>query len=454
MKMRILIVLLGLSLLLIPERPWPNRARGRELLIPGPIRLTKADEARVKSLKDQLDGFLHLSSNAGVAPASGIIVGLRGQVLYSNFERLSPTTSLWIASSTKPLTSAAVFRMAKLGLVNVDLPINMYVPDLKIENPDLRGGAVTIRHLLQQVSGIPYNGRSPMVNVHTAKSPLWVPKQIYATDLHYEYSNANYEILALLIETVMQKPYDDAMKELVFDPLGMENSKAPGPMKGASNANASVRDLARFADAMVQAINGQRDDFLGEMQVQNFLELPSYFPKPKDKETLFYYGAGWWGYREGTRLLCFYHTGIWNGTYSEIAIFPEHQAYFVHISNPPALRGKAIENYRRTTGALAKALISAATLSPVKLESVGPTRPSAERLARYAGKYIDQRGNTLEFQVRGDTLLKKIGGSYITLSPHTINEFTGTDQWNNDQFVHLDGDLVGYSDVNGFYRKR
>ncbi|MBI3396259.1 MAG: beta-lactamase family protein, partial [Spirochaetia bacterium] len=366
-----------------PARPWPNKSYGRDLLIQIPAKLTPAQKAELERVKDNLDGWITSSSKSGLVPSTGVIISVKGQTVYSKFQNMGPHTPLWIASSTKPLTSFAIFRLHHLGLVDLDAPASSYVSGLKIENPSLRGGPVTVRALLQQTSGIPYNGRSPLVNACTEGPGCFIPKQIYPSELHYEYSNANYEILALVIEKVTGKPYEEAMRELLFGPLGMHDAKAPGFARGASNIVASADDLSKFAQAMVNSINRMDDEFVGPLAIHKFLDIPSYYPKVGENETLFYYGAGWWGLRRGDRYLCFYHTGIWAGAYSEIAIFPEHQAYMIHLANPRDLRGAGVESYRRAIGNLGRQIVSVATASPIRLDQLNPSPANGDRIKKY-----------------------------------------------------------------------
>ncbi|MFE0753747.1 serine hydrolase [Inquilinus sp. NPDC058860] len=164
-----------------------------------------------------------------------------------------PNSVFRIASCSKPLTSIAIYQLVEKGLMGLDdkaqAILNLKTPagtapalDPK-PNSDNQPGhywpAVTIRHLLGHRGGWnrdinghndPVNrdvevaaafGRSvPVTKYDVASFGVAQPLQFWpGTDSHY--SNFGYSILGLVIEKKTGKPYEQALLESVFVPVGV-----------------------------------------------------------------------------------------------------------------------------------------------------------------------------------------------------------------------------------------
>lgn len=140
----------------------------------------------------------------------------------------TPETKFRIASITKQFTAALVHQLAEDGLVDLDAPITTYLPDY----PAAQGDRVTVRHLLNQTSGIP-NYTSLPVYEEIMRDPF-APDSFLTffseIDLQFEpgsqfnYSNSNYFVLGVIIEHVTGKPYAVAIRERLLDPLGLHDT--------------------------------------------------------------------------------------------------------------------------------------------------------------------------------------------------------------------------------------
>ena len=115
------------------------------------------------------------------------------------------------------------------GMVDINLHPGTYLDEAKGFSKDL-----TIKHLLQHVSGVPdfdqntdfkekYKGgtskqlRNNLLRL-SKKDMLFAP----GTDAHY--TNTNFIICALITENVTGMSYSDYMKNIIFEPLGMRNT--------------------------------------------------------------------------------------------------------------------------------------------------------------------------------------------------------------------------------------
>jgi D-alanyl-D-alanine carboxypeptidase len=150
----------------------------------------------------------------------------------------TPATQFHIASMSMQFTAAAVMRLVDRGELGLDTPAQAVVGGL------LWGNRVTVRHLLEERSGLPdINARDDygdilqkpqtprsLVNFVAGQPLLFTPGEKF---LHEEHSA--YNLLALIVETKARRPFGEAVGELVFKPLGLAEAGVDDdrPLSGA-----------------------------------------------------------------------------------------------------------------------------------------------------------------------------------------------------------------------------
>ncbi|MEH7014623.1 serine hydrolase domain-containing protein [Neobacillus niacini] len=141
-------------------------------------------------------------------------------------------------SITKFLTGMLVMLLTEQGLVYLDEEINKKLTSWKVpDNKFTEHKNVTLRNLLSHQSGIidpedsfmelnSKNGIPSMVDLLNGKTPYCKePIQVkYEPESDFQYSDAGYCIIQLLIEDVTGKPFKNIIDELIFQPLKMHNS--------------------------------------------------------------------------------------------------------------------------------------------------------------------------------------------------------------------------------------
>jgi CubicO group peptidase (beta-lactamase class C family) len=146
-------------------------------------------------------------------------------------EAPSAQTPFFIGSLTKSFTALAVMRLVEAGKVELDAPVQCYLPWFRVADPDA-SARMTVRHLLNQTSGLPVLP-SEAALADFDEHPDAVERQIRALSTlkinrpvgsKFEYSNTNYNILGLIIETVSGESYSDYVQRQIFDPLEMRHS--------------------------------------------------------------------------------------------------------------------------------------------------------------------------------------------------------------------------------------
>jgi D-alanyl-D-alanine carboxypeptidase len=131
-----------------------------------------------------------------------------------------------IASITKSIIAAQVMQMVDAGELNLHDPVTDYLPaDL-----DFDANAGTIRDLLGQRSGIPDYQASLDHRLFAHPRRSWTAAEVLelAPDERapageaFEYANANYVVLGLVIEQVRGRPVADVLRHGVLDIDGVE----------------------------------------------------------------------------------------------------------------------------------------------------------------------------------------------------------------------------------------
>ena len=146
----------------------------------------------------------------------------------------TPETRYKIASITKLFTSVLIMQLIEQGKLDLDGTIDQYLPDYHGQG----AGKITVRHLLNHTSGLPYVGPSSkedaLVNgIPELQLPHSVDKLIseyYSRDLvnepgtTFSYSNGEYLILGRIIERIYQKSYAQVLSHQILKPLEMKDS--------------------------------------------------------------------------------------------------------------------------------------------------------------------------------------------------------------------------------------
>ncbi len=154
---------------------------------------------------------------------------------------MKPDALFWIASQSKPITAAAVMMLVDEGKLDLDAPVEKYLPEFKGQQLDAGKGPdgkpmlkapahpITVREVLSHTSGLPFKSavEQPTLDglplrdavASYAKTPL-----IFEPSSKYTYSNAGINTAARLIEVITGQSYEAFMDARLFKPLGMKDT--------------------------------------------------------------------------------------------------------------------------------------------------------------------------------------------------------------------------------------
>jgi CubicO group peptidase (beta-lactamase class C family) len=310
----------------------------------------------VKKSRVLLDSLMEQESVPGLSAAvlvDGEVVWSEG-FGYANLESRTPVTPLTkmrIGSVSKPLTSVALGKLVEDGRLDLDAPIQRYVPSF----PEKRY-EVTARQVAGHIAGIRhYEGdefysRTHYDSVEAGLDIFERDSLLFEPGTEYDYSSYGWNLVSAAIEGAAGMPFLRYMRREVIEPMNLRHTVAGHPdslisyrtqfytrtddgqvlnapyvdnsYKWAGGGFLSTAtDLVRFGDAMIRA---------------TVLE-------PETVETLFTsletsdgestgYGLGWQvGTDDGRRTVG--HSGGSVGGSTRFVLYPDQHVVVALISN-------------------------------------------------------------------------------------------------------------------------
>jgi CubicO group peptidase (beta-lactamase class C family) len=138
---------------------------------------------------------------------------------------VTPSTLFRVGSITKSLTGTAAMRLVDQGLLDLDRPVVAELPWFALSDPAATP-LVTLRMLLTHTSGLPHDhqpfGRpEPEALERRVRDEIPRYALVAPPGSRYSYSNAGLHVAGFLVATKSGTTYAEAMRRLLFEPLGM-----------------------------------------------------------------------------------------------------------------------------------------------------------------------------------------------------------------------------------------
>ena len=322
---------------------------------------TKLTAEYINSKKQEIESFYNKNWPNNSANGS-ILVAQNGQILfekydgYANFRDktlITKSTPLHLASVSKVITATAILKLINAKKIELDQKVNTILKEFPY--PD-----VTIKTLLNHRSGMRnyayFTDRDKTVwdrhNILTNQDILTImaTKNIgleFKTDSHFSYCNTNYAMLALIIEKITKQSYEDAMKQIIFEPLGMKNTYVFNYKRDKDTAVTSYKgNKVEIGTDYLDAVYGDKNiystprdllKFDRARNAANFLtpELNAMVYKPYSNER-----KGTKNYGLGIRMVnwetgqnFYFHNGWWHGNTSSYITLPKEGVTIIALSN-------------------------------------------------------------------------------------------------------------------------
>ncbi len=188
-------------------------------------------EYSLQNEQEYINRICRMTHNRAVAV--GIIDGNEDAFLEYcdiNGKSVDEHTLFELCSTTKAFTGLGILNLEKEGLIDLDSPVTNYIDWFK---PQYKGAdaIVTVRHLMDHSSGIPVwtislipEGSEGEITLEETVRKIADVKLAHAPGEVYEYATINYDVLALIIEEVTGKKYEDYITGTVLKNVGMDES--------------------------------------------------------------------------------------------------------------------------------------------------------------------------------------------------------------------------------------
>ncbi len=140
---------------------------------------------------------------------------------------VQPTTLFQIGSITKTITATAMMRLVEQGRLDLEAPIRRYLPDFRLASESVAEQA-KLRHLVTHTGGWVGDDFSDTGSGDDALARyvagLAELPQLTPLGALFSYCNSGFAVAGRIVEVVCGQRYEDAARELVLQPLGMEHS--------------------------------------------------------------------------------------------------------------------------------------------------------------------------------------------------------------------------------------
>jgi len=298
-------------------------------------------------------------------PGVSVAVAVDGQIVYAegfgyaDLEQrvpVWPSTKFRIASISKPLTATALMQLVEDGKIDLDAPVQKYVPSFPDKTPS--GGApMTVRLVAGHLAGIRhYKGDEFEISRHYES--VGEALKIFADDplvsppgKEFHYSSYGFNLLSAVIESASGENFLAYMKGHVWVPLGLYSTSADevseivpararwyvrekdGTVHNAPFVDNSYKwagggflstatDLAHFGSALLQP---------GFLKAESLRTLFTSQKTSDGRETG--YGVGWGVGKSKSGQRVYEHAGGAMGATSQLILYPDAHVVVAMVCN-------------------------------------------------------------------------------------------------------------------------
>ncbi|WP_081894450.1 serine hydrolase [Muricauda sp. MAR_2010_75] len=197
------------------------------------------------SIRNILDNETVLNDVKGISvsvhiPGESVWNGVAGNAIPGT--PITVNTKFAIASITKTAIAAVMLQLVEEEKLSLDDPLSNWLPSIENIDPD-----ITVRQLLRHQSGIfdylanPNTPTSSEFGDTDGWTPLeiletFVDAPVFSAGQNFGYSNTNYIVLGIIIESIEGKTIGQVLRDRLWNPLGLQSfyflgeEEAPEPL--------------------------------------------------------------------------------------------------------------------------------------------------------------------------------------------------------------------------------
>jgi len=347
----------------------------------------------IEQSRAMLDQVLQLYPGTAVAVVVGDDIVWSTAFGFADVERHRPVsraTQFRVYEVAMPLTATIMARLADEGRLDLDAPIQRYVPGVQDG-----GFPVTVRALAAHVSGardFSDEEEAPVPCSGARDAVRRLPPQLFVRPpgLGHTMSRPGYLLLSAALESASGKPFGDLLAETIAGPAGMSSTMVDDPRRflpgrtlfyergwfgllrsarevdtscrwGAGGLLSTTGDLARFGAALLRG------------EILRLETLEAMFTAQKTRTGAGTgYGLGWHVETDARGRRVLWHGGRGVGGRAAIVLVPHARLVAVMLSN---IEGEMLDEHARRIAAFFLEDAEASGGAPDMIRAYGPVKP-------------------------------------------------------------------------------
>lgn len=269
-------------------------------------------------------------------------------------------TLFLVGSISKTMTTLAVMRLVEQGRLDLEMPIRTYLPDLRLQDAQVTE-QVTLRHVFTHTGGWIGDFYQDMGMGDDALARMVANMadlaQVTPLGTRWSYNSAGFYLAGRVLEVLTGKRYEEAMRALVFEPLGMQQTfffaheamtyrfsvghdvrdaqpvvvrpwTLPRSVNPAGGASSTLNDLLRYARFHLGDGTTPDGKRLLTPESMRFLQSPQILVN----DTMDALGLTWW-LKTVAGIPTVGHDGIIQGQISRVMLVPERGFALILLTN-------------------------------------------------------------------------------------------------------------------------
>jgi len=302
---------------------------------------------------------------ANSVPGISVAVVQNGDLVWSegfgmadleNFVPASSATLYRLGSISKPITATAILQLSERGKLDLDAEVQKYCPafpkkEWPITTRELLGHLGGIRHYSHDGKGdIPEDSAKHFASMEESLKIFAADPLVAKPGTKFHYSTYGYTVLGCVLEGASGEKYVNYVKEHIFDPAGMEETRddnffaiVPHRTRWYHKDSSGVVQNAGVLDSSYKIPGGGLIASADDMARFEIAMLANKLVKPATREMMWTpqkpadgskddYGLGWGTLKKyGLKLVG--HDGSQQGASTSIALAPQKRAGVVVLAN-------------------------------------------------------------------------------------------------------------------------
>ncbi|MFA6978551.1 MAG: serine hydrolase domain-containing protein [Ignavibacteriaceae bacterium] len=224
------------------------------------------DKDKIEEIRNICRNWVEKGGSANVT-----LVVHKGKIIFheafgvdEDGKTVTKDSRMWMASITKLLTGVLMMQFVDQGMVDLDKPIGIYLPELK----EIASDKLTLRHLFTHTSGLQFAGEWASDWNYDLENQI---AQVLPTTVvggSFAYNRVGYSLAGKIMERITGRAVPYLFQDNIFSPLGMKSAYSDNTYGGLY---CSAIDLARLGQMLLNKGTYNGINFFSEQSFEKML---------------------------------------------------------------------------------------------------------------------------------------------------------------------------------------